>query len=367
MASSKPHLGLVLSIACLLLQLLLAAAANPPPPPPPPPPRPSCDKSDREMRFMFSQWMSKYSKRYSCPEEQEKRYQVWKGNTNFIGAFRSQTEISSGVGAFAPQTVTESFVGMNLFGDLTSGEFVQQFTGFNATGFVAPPPSPIPPHSWLPCCVDWRSSGAVTGVKLQGSCASCWAFAAVAAIEGLHKIKTGELVSLSEQVMVDCDTGSNGCGGGRSDTALSLVASRGGVTSEEKYPYTGAKGGCDVGKLLFDHSAPVSGFAAVPPNDERQLALAVARQPVTVYIDASAPEFQFYKGGVYRGPCNPGRVNHAVTIVGYCENFDGDKYWIAKNSWSNDWGEQGYVYLAKDVWWPQGTCGLATSPFYPTV
>ncbi|XP_040375989.1 ervatamin-B-like [Oryza brachyantha] len=361
MASSKPyHLGLVLSITCLLQVLL--AAANPPPPPPP------CEKSDKELRFMFSQWMSTYAKHYSCPQEQEKRYQVWKGNTNFIGAFRSQTELSSAVGAFAPQTVTESAVGMNRFGDLTTGEFVQQFTGFNATGFVPPRPTPISPHSWQPCCVDWRSSGAVTGVKFQGNtCASCWAFAAAAAIEGLNKIKTGELVSVSEQVMVDCDTGSFGCSGGHSDTALSLVASRGGVASEEAYPYTGVSGSCDVGKLLSGHSASVSGFRAVPPNDERQLALAVARQPVTVYIDVSAPEFQFYKGGVFRGPCNAGRVNHAVTVVGYCENIGGDKYWIAKNSWGSDWGDQGYVYLAKDVLSPQGTCGLATSPFYPTV
>ena len=164
MASSKPLLlGLLLSITCLLQVLLVAA--NPQPPPPP-----SCDKSDKELRFMFSQWMAKYAKHYSCPEEQEKRYQVWKGNTNFIGAFRSQTQLSSGVGAFAPQTITDSIVGMNRFGDLTSTEFVQQFTGFNATGFRSPKPTPISPHSWQPCCVDWRSSGAVTGVKFQGNC-----------------------------------------------------------------------------------------------------------------------------------------------------------------------------------------------------
>ncbi|KAF0917002.1 hypothetical protein E2562_016304 [Oryza meyeriana var. granulata] len=102
--------------------------------------------------------------------EHERRYQIWKNNTNFIGSFRSETEIFSGVGAFAPQTITDSFVGMNRLGDLTSGEFVEQFTGFNATVFHALPPSPIPPDSWQPCCVDWHSSGAVTGVKFQRSC-----------------------------------------------------------------------------------------------------------------------------------------------------------------------------------------------------
>ncbi|VAH58959.1 ervatamin-B-like [Triticum urartu] len=354
MASSTPYLVVLLCLTSLLQASLMAGFELP----------------ESEVRSRFSKWMTKYSKRYSCHEEEEKRFGVFKTNTNSIGAFASQTTVNAVVGGFGPQTVTTVRVGMNRFGDLNPSEVVEQFTGFNNTAFRTPKPSPLPYHSWKPCCVDWRSSGAVTGVKFQGSCLSCWAFAAVAAIEGMNKIRTGELVSLSEQQLVDCDTGSSGCSGGRSDTALGLAAARGGLTSEAKYPYSGMQGSCDVDKQLFDNEVSVKGFKAVPPNDEHQLALAVAMQPVTVYIDASAWEFQFYTGGIYRGPCSSdaARVNHAVTIVGYCEGpGENNKYWIAKNSWSNDWGDQGYIYLAKDVSWRTGTCGLATSPFYPTV
>ncbi|XP_051223827.1 ervatamin-B [Lolium perenne] len=360
MASSTPCLVLLVCLTSLVQASLIAA--NPPQQPP-------FELPESEVRDRFSKWTTKYSKHYSCHEEEEKRFQIFKQNTNAIGAFAAQTSTNVVVGRARPQTITTVKASMNRFGDLTPSEVVEQYTGFNNTSFQPASPTPLPLDSWKPCCVDWRSSGAVTGVKFQGTCSSCWAFAAVAAIEGMNKIRTGELVSLSEQVLVDCDTGSGGCSGGRSDTALSLVAARGGITSEEKYPYSGVNGKCDMDKLLFDHQASVKGFKAVPINDECQLALAVARQPVTVYIDASGFEFQFYSGGIYRGPCSADatQVNHAVTIVGYCEGpGEGNKYWIAKNSWSNDWGDQGYVYLAKDVPWSTGTCGLATSPFYPT-
>ncbi|KAM0833367.1 hypothetical protein ACQ4PT_064302 [Festuca glaucescens] len=360
MAPSTPYLILLLCIASLLQASL--TVANPPPPQQQP-----WQLPESESRARFSRWMTKYSKTYASEEDKEKRFGVFRDNLNKIGAFSAQTSTTVVVGGFGPQTITTVTVGMNRFGDLQPAEVAAQFTGFNSTGSQPARPSFLPYDSPKPCCVDWRSSGAVTGVKFQGSCLSCWAFAAVAAIEGMNKIRTGELVSLSEQQLVDCDTGSSGCGGGRVDTALDLVAGRGGITSETKYPYSGFNGRCDVDKLLFDRDVAVKGFKAVPVNDERQLALAVARQPVTVYIDASAWDFQFYSGGIYRGPCSgdPAKVNHAVTIVGYCEEF-GEKFWLAKNSWSNDWGEQGYIKLAKDVPWSTGTCALASSPFYPT-
>ncbi|CAM0870413.1 unnamed protein product [Alopecurus aequalis] len=355
MASSTPYLIPLLCLATFLQASLIAANY----PPHKPHQAPQFELPESEVRERFSKWMIKYSKHYSCREEEEMRFQIFKQNTNAIGRFRSQTRGS----------VVN--VRMNRFGDLSPKEVGQQFTGFNKTnlhhtGFHAGKPTHLPYHSRKPCCVDWRSIGAVTGVKNQGRCSSSWAFAAVAAIEGMNAIGTGELVSLSEQVLVDCDTKSIGCDGGFSDTAMDLVAARGGITSEERYPYTGVQGKCDKNKLRFDHQASVTGFKAVPRNNERQLELAVARQPVTVYIDASGLEFQFYSGGIYRGPCSD-NVNHAVTIVGYCEGpGKGNKYWIAKNSWSYDWGEKGYIYLAKDVPWKTGTCGLATSPFYPT-
>ena len=150
-----PCLVLLLGIACILQASLTAAAWELP---------------ESEVRSRWTRWQTKYSKRYPTPEEKEKRFQVFKTNTNSIGAFASQTTVNAVVGGFGPQTVTTVRVGMNRFGDLNPSEVAEQFTGFNNSVFTPERPSPLPYDSWKPCCVDWRSSGAVTGVKNQGTC-----------------------------------------------------------------------------------------------------------------------------------------------------------------------------------------------------
>jgi hypothetical protein len=161
MASSTPYLVLLLCLASLLQASL--TVANPPQQQP-------WQLPESEARARFSRWMTKYSKTYPSDEEKEKRFGIFRDNANKIGAFSSQTSTTVVVGGFGPQTVTTVTVGMNRFGDLVPDEFAQQFTGFNSTGFRPAQPSYLPHDTWKPCCVDWRSSGAVTGVKFQGTC-----------------------------------------------------------------------------------------------------------------------------------------------------------------------------------------------------
>lgn len=193
----------------------------------------------------------------------------------------------------------------------------------------------------------------------------CWAFSAVAATEGITKLSTGKLISLSEQELVDCDVKGEdqGCNGGLMDDAFKFIIKNGGLTTEANYPYTAADGTCNA-KKASNHATSIKGFEDVPVDSEAALMKAVANQPVSVAIDAGDITFQLYQGGVFTGYCGTD-LDHGVTAVGYGTD-DGTKYWLVKNSWGASWGESGYIRMERDVSAKEGLCGIAMQASYPT-
>ena len=192
----------------------------------------------------------------------------------------------------------------------------------------------------------------------------CWAFSAVAATEGIVKLKTGKLISLSEQELVDCDVHGTdqGCEGGLMDDAFKFIISNGGLTAESNYPYTAEDGKC---KSRSSSADTIKSYEDVPANDEGALMAAIAKQPVSVAVDGGDMTFQFYKGGVMTGSCGTD-LDHGIAAIGYGAPSDGTKYWLLKNSWGTTWGGNGFVRMEKDISDKKGICGLAMEPSYPT-
>ncbi|KAJ1698797.1 hypothetical protein LUZ63_007309 [Rhynchospora breviuscula] len=307
---------------------------------------------------VFEKWMNDTGKVYGNITEKQHRFEVFKDNYKFIESVKNQPGL----------TYT---VGLNDFADLTNKEFLEKF----AQSRTPRPSNESTTFKYancqsIPCSIDWRDHCAVTSIKNQAYCGSCWAFSAVAAIEGINKIKTGNLINLSEQELVDCDFRSSGCLGGWPHNAFQWVAENGGITTDEKYPYTSGatntQGTCDASKTS-SHDVTISGFEFVPPYSESDLEKAVANQPVSIAIDASGSFHQFFSSGIFNGPCEADtfHLNHAVTIVGYGAS-NGIKYWIVKNSWGTSWGDSGYMKMQKDIPNSAGLCGLAIKPAYPT-
>ncbi|KAJ3699302.1 hypothetical protein LUZ61_003007 [Rhynchospora tenuis] len=304
---------------------------------------------------VFENWISEYGQVYGSLTEKLQRFQIFKNNFQFIESTKNRGGL----------TYT---VGLNKFADLTNEEFLQRYATYKTrSGSKASTPFMYANLTSIPTSIDWRTLGAVTPIKDQGNCGSCWAFSAVASIEGINQIKTGNLISLSEQELVDCDSTCKGCSGGYEYYAFDWVAKNGGITTETNYPYISGttKGNfkCNTTKTS-DHAATITGYQFVTTYSESALANAVANQPVSIAIDASGSAFQFYSGGIFTGPCGT-TLDHAVTAVGY-DTLNGTNYWIVKNSWGTSWGESGYIRMQKDISSTAGLCGLAIEPSYPT-
>jgi len=199
-------------------------------------------------------------------------------------------------------------------------------------------------------------------VKNQGFCGSCWAFSAVGAIESIHFIKTGKLDRFSEQQLVDCDKGTNqGCNGGFEYLGMDYVA-KNGIELENDYKYTAQDGKCkfDAKKVAYK----ISGYAMVTPENSNKLADSVTTQPTAVAVQADSDYFQFYTGGVIDDEGCGTWLNHAILAVGFEAKAE-TPFWIVKNSWGEDWGEDGYVKILKETKSGKGICGIAAEPSYP--
>nr|XP_045613847.1 procathepsin L-like [Procambarus clarkii] len=300
----------------------------------------------------WEDFKAKYGRKFKNSEEENYRKSVFQTNLQFIAKFSKGNSTHN--------------VAMNEFGDMTNEEFKKKMNGYLPSSSREANTVFSPQTRVLPAAVDWRTSGYVTPVKNQLQCGSCWAFSSTGSLEGQLFRKTGKLVSLSEQQLVDCAGGiynNQGCNGGMMNNAFNYLKAYG-SDSGPFYPYVGVQGTCKFSTSNI--TARVTGYINVASQSESALMTALATiGPISVAIDAGHSSFQFYSSGVYYEPtCSSTTLNHGVLVVGYGTDTSGKAYYIVKNSWGPTWGSAGYILMARNR---NNNCGIATAASYPTV
>ena len=312
------------------------------------------DDSAVEIKTRFMAFVHQFDKQYATDDERDAAFAAFEENDAIIQENNADDSAS----------VT---LGHNEFSDMKADDFYDTYLGMADENPTLHRERNFD-HSLKKLAdeaddsKDWVALGAVTPIKNQGQCGSCWAFSTVVGVEGDYFIENGKLVSFSEQDLVSCSSsaGNQGCNGGLMDDAFQWIE-KNGICTEEDYPYTSGSGTTGQCSTSCKPAATITGYTDVPQNDETSLLAAVNQQPVSVAIEADRSVFQLYKSGVLKSKLCGKTLDHGVAIVGY-GTLDNTKYWKVKNSWGSTWGQEGYILMERDV----DMCGIAQSASYPT-
>ena len=319
----------------------------------------------RKASTEFMLWAGKHGLTYESEEEFKYRFGIWLANKAIVEAHNEE---------YARGRVSYTLA-MNKFAAMTNAEFSSAMLRPRSTRNADSAERTFEGGVSVADTFDWRSvKDVVTPIKDQGQCGSCWAFSAVATMEGAYNYASGSLNSFSEQELVDCtNSGHYTCnvGGEMSDGVDYIASSQSGyIYTETAYPYTATS--CSILKNCCSAESNtgvntgITGHTAITSGDEDALKSAAGTYPViSVGIDASSTQFQLYSSGVYApAGCSSSSLDHGVAVVGYDTMMVGGDYWIVKNSWGTGWGEDGYIYMARN---DNNKCGIATDACYANI